>query len=97
MVIQLHEGQCDGVKLSNKLSDSFCASVPIFFTIFLSMMLKQATIISMMKMLFTLHHLDCSLFALCDDRPMQKMEQLTHDLLLAKDAVLVAPTGLAFQ
>lgn len=53
MVIQLHEDQCSQIRLNSNLSEPFpisngmkqaCVLVPTLFSIFFSMMLKQATI-----------------------------------------------------
>lgn len=53
MVIQLREDQCSQIRLNSNLSEPFpisngmkqaCVQVPTLFSIFFSMMLKQATI-----------------------------------------------------
>ena len=108
MIIQLHEDQHDQVRLNSDISKPFlivnsvkqgCVLAPTLFSIFFSMMLKQA-----MKNLddedavYIRYRFDASLFNLRRLQAQTKTwEQLARNLLLADDAGLVALTKRALQ
>ena len=108
MVIQLHENQRGQVRLNGDLSEPFpiskgvkqgCVLAPTLFSIFFSMMLKQAT-----EDLvdddgeYVRYRLDSSLFNLRRLQAHTKtQERLIQDLLFADDPALVAHTERALQ
>ena len=109
MVIQLHEDQHGQVRLNGDLSEPFpitnglkqgCVLAPTLFTIFFSMMLKQATegIVDDEDTVYIRYRLDGSLFNLRRLQAHTKTrEQLIRDLLFADDAALVAHSERALQ
>ena len=108
MIIQLHEVQRGQVRLNSDLSESFpilngvkqgCVLAPTLFTIFFSMMLKQALQdLDDDDAVYIRYRLDGSLFNLRRLQAHTKtLEQLIHDLLFADDAALVAHTERALQ
>ena len=109
MVIQLQEDQHGQVRLNGDLSEPFpitngvkqgCVLAPTLFTIFFSMMLKQATegIVDDEDTVYIRYRLDGSLFNLRRLQAHTKTrEQLIRDLLFADDAALVAHSERALQ
>lgn len=108
MVIQLHEDQRGQVRLN---SDPFvpfpivngvtqgCVLAPTLFSIFFSMMLKQATEdLHNDDTVYIRYRLDSSLFSLRRLQALTKtLEQLIRDHLFADDAALVTHTETVLQ
>ena len=108
MVIQLHEDQQGQVRLNRDLSEPFsiangvkqgCVLAPTLFSIFFSMMLKQAMEgLDGNNAVYISYRLNSSLFNL---RRLQAhpntLEQLFRDLLFADDAALVTHTESFLQ
>ena len=108
MIIQLHENQFGQVRLSSDLSEPFpiingvkqgCVLAPILFSVFFSMMLKQATAdLDDDDGIYIRYRTDGSLFNL---RRLQAhtmtMEQLIREMLFADDAALAAHSETAIQ
>ena len=108
MVIQLHENQRGQIRLNGDLSEPFtisngvkqgCVLAPTLFSIFFSMMLKQATEnLEDEDGVYVRYRLDGSLFNLRRLQAHTKTnERLIRDLLFADDAALVAHTEQALQ
>ena len=109
MVIQLHEDQHGQIRLNNDLSEPFpitngvkqgCVLAPTLFSIFFSMMLKQATddLEEDEDFIYIRYRLDGSLFNIRRlQAHMKTCERLIMDLLFAEDAALVAHTQRALQ
>ena len=108
MVVQLHEDQNGQIRLNSDLSQTFpiingvkqgCVLAPTLFTIFFSMMLKQATEdLDDEDAVYIRYRLDGSLFNLRRLQAHTKtLEQLIRDLLFADDAALLAHTERALQ
>ena len=108
MVIQLHDDQRFQVRLNGDLSEPFaisngvkqgCVLAPTLFSIFFSMMLRQATEdLNDDDSIYIRYRLDGNLFNLRRLQAHTKtQEQLIRDLLFADDAALVAHTERALQ
>ena len=108
MVIQLHDDQRGQVRLNGDLSEPFaisngvkqgCVLAPTLFSIFFSMMLRQATEdLNDDDSIYIRYRLDGNLFNLRRLQAHTKtQEQLIRDLLFADDAALVAHTERARQ
>ena len=108
MVIQLHENQRGQIRLNGDLSEPFsisngvkqgCVLAPTLFSIFFSMMLKQALVdLDEDEGVYVRYRLDGSLFNLRRLQAHTKThERLIQDLLFADDAALVAHTERALQ
>ena len=108
MVIQLHDDQRGQVRLNCDLSEPFaisngvkqgCVLAPTLFSIFFSMMLRQATEdLNDDDGIYIRYRLDGNLFNLRRLQAHTKtQEQLIRDLLFADDAALVAHTERALQ
>ena len=108
MVIQLHDDQRGQVRLNGDLSEPFaisngvkqgCVLAPTLFSIFFSMMLRQATEdLNDDDSIYIRYRLDGNLFNLRRLQAHTKtQEQLIRDLLFADDAALVAHTERALQ
>ena len=108
MVLQLHENQMRQIQLHQDLSEPFpiknglkqgCIFAPTLFSIFFSMMLKQASEgLDEDDLVYIRYRLDGSLFNLRRLQAHTKMqEQLKKDLLFADDAALAAHTEKALQ
>ena len=109
MVIQLHENQRGQVRLNSHLSEHFpisngvkqgCVLAPTLFSIFFSMMLKQATEdLDDDEGVYVRYRLDGSLFNLgrLQAHTKTQEERLIQDLLFADDAALVAHTERPLQ
>ena len=106
MLIQLHENQRGQIRLNGDLSEPFsisngvkqgCVLVPTLFSIFFSMMLKQAIVdLDEDEGVYVRYRLDGSLFNLRRLQAHTKThERLIQDLLFADDAALVAHTERA--
>ena len=108
MIIQLHEDQRGQVRLNSDLSEPFpigngvkqgCVLAPTRFSIFFSMMLKQATEdLDDDDAVYIRYRPDGCLFNLRRLQAHTKtLEQLIHDLLFTDDAALVIHTERALQ
>ena len=108
MVIQLHEEQCGQVQYGNQLSAPFpitnsvtqgCVLAPTVFTLFFSMVLKQATTdFDDQDFVYIQYHFDGSPFNLRRLQAHSKtMDQLIRHPLFAGDATLVAHSERALQ
>ena len=108
IVIQLHDDQRGQVRLNGDLSEPFaisngmkqgCVLAPTLFSIFFSMMLRQATEdLNDDDSIYIRYRLDGNLFNLRRLQAHTKtQEQLIRDLLFADDAALVAHTERALQ
>nr|XP_054768285.1 uncharacterized protein LOC129275831 [Lytechinus pictus] len=108
MIIQLHENQRGQVRLNSHHSESFpitngvkqgCVLAPTLFSIFFSVMLKQAMEgLDEDEAVYIRYRLDGSLFNLRRLQAHTKTcEQIFRDLLFADDAALVAHTERALQ
>ena len=108
MVIQLHENQRGQVRLNGDLSEPFpmsnglkqgCVLAPTLFSIFFTMMLKQATAnLDDDEGEYVRYRLDGSLFNLRRlQTHIKTQERLIQNLLFADDAALVAHTKRALQ
>ena len=108
MVILLHDDQRGQVRLNGDLSEPFaisngvkqgCVLAPTLFSIFFSMMLRQATEdLNDDDSIYIRYRLDGNLFNLRRLQAHTKtQEQLIRDLLFADDAALVAHTERALQ
>ena len=108
MVIQLHDDQRGQVRLNGDLSEPFaisngvkqgCVLAPTLFSIFFSMMLRQATEdLNDDDSIYIRYRLDGNLFNLRRLQAHTKtQEQLIRDLLFADDAALVAHTERSLQ
>ena len=108
MVIQLHEDQHGQIRLNSDLSEPFpvtngvkqgCVLAPTLFSIFFSMMLKQATDdLEDEDFVYIRYRLNGSLFNLRWLQAHTKTyERLIRDLLFTDDAALVAHTQRALQ
>ena len=108
MVIQLHENQQGQIRLNGDLSETFpisngvkqgCVLAPTLFSLFFSMMLKQANKdLDEEDGVYVRYRLDGSLFNLRRLQAHTKtLERLILDLLFADDAALVAHTERALQ
>ena len=108
MIMQLHEGQYGQVRLNENLSEPFpiangvkqgCVLAPTLFSIFFSMMLKQAIAdLEDDEFVYIRYRFDGSLFNLRRLQAHTKThEQLVKDLLFADDAALVAHSERALQ
>jgi len=108
MIMQLHEGQYGQVRLNENLSEPFpitngvkqgCVLAPTLFSIFFSMMLKQAIAdLEDDEFVYVRYRFDGSLFNLRRLQAHTKVhEQLVKDLLFADDAALVAHSERALQ
>ena len=108
MVIQLHKDQHGQVRLNSNLSEPFpiangvkkgCVLAPTLFSIFFSMMLKQAMEgLDGGNAVFIRYRLDGSLFNLRRLQAHTKtLERMFRDLFFADDAGLVAHTESALQ
>ena len=106
IIRQLHEGQRGQVKHNGSLSDSFpisngveqgCVLAPSLFSIFFSMMLRQAKE-DILDGIYIRFRSDGSLFNLRRLLSHTKtMEQLIMELLFADDCALLAHTEVALQ
>ena len=108
MVIQLHDDQRGQVRLNGDLSEPFaisngvkqgCVLAPSLFSIFFSMMLRQATEdLNDDDSIYIRYRLDGNIFNLRRLQAHTKtQEQLIRDLLFADDTALVAHTERALQ
>ena len=108
MVIQLHENQRGQVRLNGDLSEPFpisngvkqgCVLALTLFSIFFTMMLKQATVdLDNDEEVYVRYRLHGSLFNLRRLQAHTKtQERLIQKLLFADDAALVAHTERALQ
>jgi len=108
MVIQLHENQQGQIRLNNDLSEAFpitngvkqgCVLAPTLFSIFFSMMLKQATEdLDDKEFVYIRYRLDGNLFNLRRLQAHTRTHvQMIKDLLFADDAALVAHSERALQ
>lgn len=108
MVIQLHEDQRGQIRLDGDLSDPFpisngvkqgCVLAPTLFSIFLSMLIKQATEdLDDEDGVYVRYRLDGRHFNLRRLQAHSKtQERLIRDLLFADDAALVAHTEQALR
>ena len=106
IIRQLHEGQRGQVKHNGSLSDSFaisngvkqgCVLAPSLFSIFFSMMLRQAKE-DILDGIYIRFRSDGSLFNLRRLLSHTKtMEQLIMELLFADECALLAHTEVALQ
>ena len=108
MVIQLHENQRGKVRLNGDLSEPFpisnsvkqgCVLAPTLFSVFFTMMLKQATTdLDEDEGVYVRYRLNGSLLNLSRLQAHSKtQERLIQNLLFADDAALVAHTERALQ
>ena len=108
MVIQLHENQRGQVRLNGDLSEPFpisngvkqgCVLAPTLFSIFFTIMLKQATVdLDYDEGIYVSYRLHGSLLNLRRlQAHIQMQERLIQNLLFADDAALVAHTERALQ
>ena len=101
MIIQLHEDQRGQIRLNEDLSEPFsvtngvkqgCVLAPTLFSIFFSMMLKQATEdLDDEDLVYVKYRLDVSVFNLRRLQAHTKtFQSLVRDLLFADDAALAS-------